>query len=160
MTALGDLDGDGVGDLAVGSILDDDGIPDLAVGSPGVHQGGFGTGAVWVLFLNADGTVRAQQAISATSGGFMGTLGDYDGFGAAVAPLGDFDGDGVEDLAEDPACFAAGLQVPRPRLRPLSGQVAAIAVETPGFQPQRVVRVEAEFGRSGALDNLRWDPRP
>ncbi len=36
--SLGDLDGDAVGDLAVGAVLDDD--------------GGFNRGAVWILFLD------------------------------------------------------------------------------------------------------------
>ena len=38
MTSLGDLDGDGAGELAVGASWDDDGGPDR--------------GAVWVLFLD------------------------------------------------------------------------------------------------------------
>ncbi len=82
---LGDVDGDGVGDLAVGVIGDDD--------------GGSGRGAVWILFLNADGTVRAQQKISDAEGGLVGALDDGDAFGRAVAAIGDLDGDGVPDLA-------------------------------------------------------------
>ena len=85
MASLGDLDGDGVGDLAVGAWLDDD--------------GGVNRGAVWVLFLNSDGTVKSHQKISDTQGGFTGTLGDHDTFGFSVASLGDLDGDGVGDLA-------------------------------------------------------------
>ncbi len=38
VASLGDLDGDGVGDLAVGAVLDND--------------GGFDRGAVWILFLD------------------------------------------------------------------------------------------------------------
>ncbi len=85
MASLGDLDGDGVGDLAVGAIGDDD--------------GGNIRGAVWILFLNADGTVKSHQKISDTQGGFTGTLDDFDWFGSSVASLGDLDGDGVGDLA-------------------------------------------------------------
>ncbi|MCH8274424.1 MAG: FG-GAP repeat protein [Armatimonadetes bacterium] len=83
--SLGDLDGDGVGDLAVGAVLDDD--------------GGFERGAVWVLFLNTDGTVKSHQKISDTEGGFTGVLEVLDHFGWSVASLGDLDGDGVGDLA-------------------------------------------------------------
>ncbi len=83
--ALGDLDGDGVPDLAVGAILDGDAGPQR--------------GAVWILFLNADGTVRASQKINDASGGFTGVLHDSDVFGRSIANLGDLDGDGVIDIA-------------------------------------------------------------
>ena len=56
-------------------------------------------GAVYILFLNADGTVRAETKISSTQGGLTGPLDDYDMFGYSVASLGDVDGDGVADLA-------------------------------------------------------------
>ena len=85
VTGLGDLDGDGIHDLAVGAIRDDD--------------GGTNRGAVHILFLNADGTVRAEQKISDTAGGFTATLDDEDQLGEAVAGLGDLDGDGIPDLA-------------------------------------------------------------
>lgn len=82
---LGDLNGDGVEDLAVGAQWDDD--------------GGFDRGAVYVLFLNADGSVGAQQKISDTEGGFTGPLGNFSDFGEALSAAGDVDGDGVTDLA-------------------------------------------------------------
>ncbi len=85
ITSTGDLDGDGIKDLAVGAVKDDD--------------GGFDRGAVWILFLDTDGTVRSHQKISDTEGGFTGTLDDHDWFGSSVASLGDLDGDGVGDLA-------------------------------------------------------------
>ena len=77
ITSLGDLDGDGVTELAVGADGDDD--------------GGSNSGAVWVLFLNTDGTVREHQKISDTAGGFTGVLELSDTFGTAVAALGDLD---------------------------------------------------------------------
>jgi hypothetical protein len=82
---LGDVDSDGIADIVVGATSDDD--------------GGSNRGAVWILFLNANGTVRAHQKISSTQGGFTGTLGDGALFGASMANLGDIDGDGVNDLA-------------------------------------------------------------
>ena len=52
MASIGDLNGDGVPDLAVGAYYDDD--------------GGNRRGAVYVLLMNADGTVMSscQKAVS------------------------------------------------------------------------------------------------
>ncbi|MEE9167909.1 MAG: T9SS type A sorting domain-containing protein [Candidatus Neomarinimicrobiota bacterium] len=85
VASLGDLDGDAVTDMAVGAYVDDD--------------GGSDRGAVYVLFLNTDGTVKSFQKISDTAGSFTATLDDVDLFGSSVASLGDLDGDGVSDLA-------------------------------------------------------------
>ena len=85
VASLGDLDLDGIGDLVVGAPKDDDGSVD--------H------GAVWVLFLNTDGTVKSHQKISEWHGGFTGRLDNEDNFGSSAASLGDLDGDGVADLA-------------------------------------------------------------
>ncbi len=85
IASLGDLDGDGITDLAVGAVRDDD--------------GGTDRGAVWILFLDSDGTVKAEQKISDTAGGFGGVLDNSDFFGSGLASLGDLDGDGITDLA-------------------------------------------------------------
>ena len=82
---LGDIDDDGVDDAVIGIRLDDD--------------GGADTGAVWIAFLKPDGSVKNQQKISDTKGGFLGNLDASDNFGSAVAALGDMNGDGVEDIA-------------------------------------------------------------
>ena len=81
---LGDLDGDRVADIAVGAPDDDD--------------GGENAGAVYILFMNSDGTIKATQKISATSGGFTGGLNVGDDFGASLAAVGDLDGDGDPEL--------------------------------------------------------------
>ncbi len=84
VSSLGDLDGDGVTDLAVGATGDD--------------TGGYSRGAVHVLLLNVDGTVKSTLKIgSDTNGG--PTLANDDMFGNSVSSLGDLDGDGVTDLA-------------------------------------------------------------
>ena len=51
-----DFDGDGITDLAVGAYRDDD--------------GGTDKGAVYILFLNDDATVKSYQKISDTAGNF------------------------------------------------------------------------------------------
>ncbi|MCP4074107.1 MAG: hypothetical protein GY742_20625, partial [Hyphomicrobiales bacterium] len=85
VAGVGDLDGDGIVDIAVGASADDD--------------GGINRGAVYVLFLNADGTVKAEQKTSSTAGGLTGPLGNTDWFGYSVAGVGDLDGDGIVDIA-------------------------------------------------------------
>tara|TARA_B100001057_G_scaffold231612_1_gene231860 strand:+ start:217 stop:1761 length:1545 start_codon:yes stop_codon:yes gene_type:complete len=82
---IGDIDNDGVIDIAVGSKDDDD--------------GGINTGAVYIMKLNMDGTVKSSQKISALSGGFVGLIEAEDGFGFDVSGVGDIDGDMVQDIA-------------------------------------------------------------
>jgi PKD repeat protein len=85
VTSIGDLDGDGIQDLAVGAVGDDDGA-DKA-------------GAVWILFMRLDKSVRSARKISELSGGLVADLQFEDGFGRALTGIGDLDADGVPDLA-------------------------------------------------------------
>ena len=114
LTSLGDLDGDGIEEIAVGAReglyiifpdssgfaksyvrinsiyggftggieyndqfgyaleaigdLDNDGMVDLAIGASGDDDGYTNRGAVWILFLNTDCTVKSYQKISDTEG--------------------------------------------------------------------------------------------
>ena len=85
MDSLGDLNNDGINDIVVGANRDDD--------------GGTDKGAVYILFLNDDGTVESEQKISAIHGNFNGTLNPQDVFGTAVSSIGDLNNDGVNDIA-------------------------------------------------------------
>lgn len=85
------------GSCAVVGDLDGDGVPELAVGASGDDNGGNSRGAVHLLFLNADASVKSTAKISHGSGGL--SLVDFDFFGSSIAPVGDLNGDGVLDLA-------------------------------------------------------------
>ena len=81
----GDIDGDGVIDLIVGARSDDDSATDA--------------GAAYILFMNADGTVKDNQKISALEGGFNETLLEKNYFGYGVAGIGDYNDDNIPDIA-------------------------------------------------------------
>lgn len=94
----GDIDGDGISDLIVGARSDDDGATDA--------------GAVYILFMNADGTVKSNQKISATQGGFVGNLVASNFFGYGVAGIGDYNGDSIPDIAVSaPAAGAPAIYI-------------------------------------------------
>ncbi|MFC1745356.1 integrin alpha [Candidatus Riflebacteria bacterium] len=85
ISSLGDLDGDSITDLAVTAWED--------------NTGDFDCGAAYILFLNANGTVKSSQKIAHNTGGLGAVLTNGDRFGAAVTSLGDLNGDGVVDIA-------------------------------------------------------------
>ena len=81
---IGDLDGDGVNDLAVGADKD--------------NAGGANRGTIHIIHMNTDGSVDSTVEINneTTNGPSMK---DQDFFGFAVANIGDLDGNGINDLA-------------------------------------------------------------
>jgi len=87
VAALGDVDGNGVVDLAVGAPREDL-----------VPFSNRPVGAVHVLLLASDGSLLAARKIGFGSGGFVGLLQPRSYFGTALAAHGDRDGDGVVDL--------------------------------------------------------------
>ncbi len=84
VSEVGDLNGDGILDIAVGAFLD--------------SIDGKGRGALYVLFMKADGTVNSSLKIADNSNGGP-SLGDDDWFGSSVSGIGDLNGDGVLDMA-------------------------------------------------------------
>ena len=81
---IGDLNGDGVTDIAVGVIYDD--------------SGGTDKGAIYLHFMNIDGSVDSTVEINdLTENGPV--LLDSDSYGQSISNLGDLNGDGVNDIA-------------------------------------------------------------
>lgn len=85
ITVIGDVNSDGVDDLAVGAPLYNDTINGI-------------TGAVFILLMNVDGSILSYSQI--TDNEFVtntGTsyLSDGDRFGASIASLGDLNNNGV-----------------------------------------------------------------
>ena len=75
--SLGDLDGNGVNDLAVGAISDDEGE-------------GNNLGAVHIMFMDSDGSVKSTVEINnSTENGPV--LSAKDQFGTSIANIGDLD---------------------------------------------------------------------
>ena len=69
---------------------------DLAIGATGDDDSGTNYGAVYVLFLEPSGTVRAWQKISQVEGGLIGPLGEEGLFGSSLGFLpGSMDAYGV-----------------------------------------------------------------
>ena len=69
------------------------------VGACNDDDNGIDAGAAYVLCVNSNGTVKAEQEISAAAGGLTEPLGSADEFGRGVSGLGDLNGDGAVDIA-------------------------------------------------------------
>ena len=81
---------------AIGDV-DNDGIPDLAIGSQSDRELGPSGGAVFIAYLNRDGTVKSQKKITPT-GSFFNDYSLGDKFGHSLNNVGDINGDGNFDL--------------------------------------------------------------
>jgi len=91
---------DQLGSALAAADLNDDGRPELIVGTRWDDDGASATGAIYILYLNANGTVAQATKVSDTAGGLDGAALSADiQFGTAIAAIDDQDGDGQTDLA-------------------------------------------------------------
>ncbi len=136
-TSIGDLDGNGT--------------PDLAVGAPGTSAGGGrDTGAVWILFMRSDGTVIDQVQISRRTP-LLSRLDPGSEFGRSVAPAGDLDCDGIPDLIvgaplDNEACLAASGAVWYLTLTRRGVVTSVRKIDGLSMPPTFSLEAEARFG--------------
>ena len=137
----GDINGDGIIDLVVGARSDDDGATDA--------------GAVYILFMNNDGTVQSNQKISATQGKFTDTLLANNFFGYGVAGIGDYDGDNIPDIAVSaPASTNIALYI----IHLNSNGTVKSFVKNPNIMAQGLSAV-GDINNDGRIDLVACDPR-
>jgi len=92
---LGELEHDAAGqELARAGDVDGDGMEDLAIGAPGADLSGAFSGTAYLLCAPEEGSHDLSEARAAITG-----IDRDDSAGIAVAGPGDLDGDGVPDLA-------------------------------------------------------------
>ncbi len=122
LTAIGDWNGDS--------------IPDLLVGEPQGQLGPLAYGAVWLMLLERDGSVKEFFHLSGRTEGLTGLLARDERFGQDMAALGDLDGDGVGDfLIGSPMMANKG-----------TGQVWTLFMQADGTVKQAVRLTSGENG--------------
>ncbi|WP_158308629.1 T9SS type B sorting domain-containing protein [Christiangramia forsetii] len=96
----GDLDDNDVFGASVSYLgdMNNDGLVEVAVGAEYDGDGGYWHGAVWILSLNTDGTVKAHSKISDFEGDFTGQFNGDVVFGTDIGNIGDLNNDGIEDI--------------------------------------------------------------
>ncbi|MBK8261660.1 MAG: FG-GAP repeat protein [Nannocystis sp.] len=96
----GEVEGDRAGAaVAIVGDVNGDGLADLAVGAPFADPSGMNSGRAYVVFGKASGAAVDLGAVLAGDGGFAidgQVFRDY--AGAAIAGAGDVDGDGLDDI--------------------------------------------------------------
>jgi FG-GAP repeat len=152
------------GTLAAGD-FDGDGYGDLAIGSPGEDASGHAnTGVVHVLYGDRHGLTRRDELLGQGFAGVPGTPEDEQNFGAALA-AGDFDGNGRDDLAVGiphdtvngaPAAGAAVVMYST-RRGVIPGRDQVWTQDTPGIEG--LAAAYHRFGGSLAAGDLDDDAR-
>jgi hypothetical protein len=106
-TIAGGAAGDGLGTSVAGlGDVDGDGVSDVAVGSPGADRAGTDGGAVDVVYGTAGGGSADVTQLGSAGLSIVGPQGALAGL--SVAAAGDVDGDGHADVALGAPTFAPG----------------------------------------------------
>ncbi len=138
--------------------LNKDGVPDLAVGAPVAYGA---KGAVWILFMRANGSVGSARVITQDRAGFDGMLRAFDAFGASVASLGDLDGDGTLEVAvgaegDDTQAQDGGtvwiLSLTRDATVNSARKLLGLAAATPGAKSGRRLTAVGDLDGNGTTD--------
>ncbi len=77
---------------------DGDGVPDVAVCEPDAYLGALPYGIVWILLLQADGSLKRVIPLHGRVDGLQGVVSSGKRFGQDILPLGDVNGNGQVDL--------------------------------------------------------------
>ena len=102
---IGEHEGDQAGTaLAIVGDLNGDGFDDLALGAPGSDRGGEGAGAVYLFYGPVQGVLRIGAADAILTGEHKG-----DAAGVSLSGAGDVNGDGFDDLIVGTRQGDAGL---------------------------------------------------
>lgn len=94
---IGDIDGNGVDDLAVQSLSDT--TTDIFDGTDKYEiANGSKYGAVYIVFMERYGEVLSTKKISMSRNSLNGSLAEKDLFGDGIASVGDLNGDSIPDI--------------------------------------------------------------
>lgn len=123
--------------------LDDSDNITFAIGNRYDNDGGTQKGAIWVVSINANGTVLRSVKFSSTQGNFDGNLDRGDHFGASLATAFDVNKDGSAELlvgVPRPVTPLSDIFITRrpPRARPGTLWI----LDIPGTRSVRVTKLE------------------
>ncbi|MEM1094239.1 MAG: ATP-binding protein [Bacteroidota bacterium] len=148
-TALSDNHLFGYHAVRIGDV-DGNGVEDLAVGAPGDDVDGQDRGALWILMMDAKGGVLRHQKVSGQDGGFADAPLSGSGLGAYIVPMGDVNGDGTPDLVVARK-FMKGLETNR-------GRVWLLLLTRTGRVKQSITLSRSDWAPS--QDDARTTPTP
>ncbi len=124
--------------------INGDGIDELAIGSDGYDGGGVNTGAVWLVFFNQDKSIQDIQELSANTG--IKNVSNEGWFGNGISGIGDLNHDGVLDIAVGAGYDSnTGFQ---------KGAIHILFMNKNGTVKNNVKIVEGKFGFNTNLGQL------